>query len=223
MLFFLLSSGQVVCAGNDVDEIVIFFDQSASINDYDPKMVSRKWLTDFITTFNNTCKVTLFGFDDRLHKHGHVTIHTKKDVEILLEKISLIESHGLTTNFEIPFQHLLTLDNRESLKVAVITSDWEPEIWDEKQWYLSKSVRDDQRYEDLTRQYHLMKSQGESPEQIYKKLHALYQARNLELIEERLALVKESIGEKLFLLDIYGELEYFARWADLLDSDSISI
>ena len=213
IIFFLLCSTPASLADENVSDVIILFDQSASMNDYDPKLISKVWLLTFLKTFEKPYNVLLVGFDDKLHIHEKITMQNKTDVEPLREKIKRIETHGLTTDMEAPLRYLLERYDLNPIAFAVIISDGEPEIWDEKRWYLSKKIRSDFRYEGLTKQYLSLKNQGITKKQIYNRLKDRYQAMNLSVINERLAELKEKIGKKLIFLDISGDFKFFKSWA----------
>jgi hypothetical protein len=144
-------------------------------------------------------------------------------VDALAGKIEVVHTRGLATDLEIPLRYLLEGDATKPLSLAVIVSDGEPEIWDEKRPFLSKRVRTDQRYDDLNARYRSLKTEGRDPEQIYELLHADYQARNIKLIEARLAGIKERFGNKLVFLDVSGASEFFKNWAKAAGSEYIAI
>ncbi|HJP17967.1 MAG TPA: vWA domain-containing protein [Nitrospinota bacterium] len=219
--FFLLCLIPTSSAEENVGDIIILFDQSASMKEYDPKSISKAWLITFMKTFNKPYNVLLVGFDERIHQHTKVSMKNKKDFQTLRDKIKRIEAHGLTTDMEAPFRYLLERDENHPIAFVVIVSDGEQEIWDEKRWYLSKRIRTDNRYEELNKQYRSLKAQGVTFKEIYNQLKTLYHARNLNLINERLAKLKEKIGRKLVFLDISGDFKFFEKWAEAMDAQYI--
>lgn len=221
IVFFLLCSTPACLADENVSDVIILFDQSASMNDYDPKLISKVWILTFLKTFEKPYNVLLVGFDDKLHIHEKITMKNKKDVEALNDKIKRIETHGLTTDMEAPLRYLLERHDLNPIAFAVIISDGEPEIWDEKRWYLSKKIRSDFRYKGLTRQYLSLKNQGITKKQLYNRLKDRYQAMNLSVINERLAELKEKIGKKLIFLDISGNFKFFKSWAKTANAQYI--
>lgn len=223
LAFFCLCVHQPSLAEEEAVEVAILFDQSASMNDFDPKLVSKKWLMEFALSFKKTYTVVFAGFDDRVHEHVRLTTGSEEDVRLLSEKIESIITGGITTDLETPLQYLVESNAKRPLSMAVIVSDGEPEIWDEKRPFLSKRVRTDKRYDDLNSQYNSLKSEGRDPRQIYDLLHADYQARNIKLIKERLAWIKEKFGNRLVFLDVSGGSEYFTSWAKEAGSEYIAI
>ncbi len=208
-------------ADESVGDVIILFDQSASMKDYDPKLISKVWMLTFIKTFERPYNVFLVGFDDKLHKHAKVNMGNKKDVDALRDKIKKIETHGLTTDMEAPLRYLLERNDINPVAFAVIISDGEPEIWDEKRWYLSKKIRSDLRYEDLNKQYRSLKAQGFTKKQLYNRLQNLYHAKNLKVINERLGELSEKVGRKLVFLDISGDFKFFKNWAKAANAQHI--
>lgn len=223
IFFFLLLAVPASSADNKSGKVVILFDQSASMKDYDPKLISKVWLITFINTFEKPYDITFAGFDDVIHEHIRMVTKNKEDVITITKKAEEIKAKGLTTDLEVPLRYLLERNDIDPILFAIIVSDGEPEIWDEKRWYLSRKIRSDPRYEDLNRQYRSLKSQGISPRGIYDKLYSLYEARNLKLIRERLAMIKEKLGNKLVFLDISGEFEFFKDWAKTANAEYIMI
>ena len=220
-IFILSCSLPASFADEYVGDVIILFDQSASMKDYDPKLISKVWMLAFIKTFKKPYNVLLVGFDDRLHEHVKATMKNKKDIETLRDKIKRIRMHGLTTDLEAPLRYLLEHNDSRPITLAVIISDGEPEIWDEKRWYLSKKIRTDNRYEELNKQYRSLKAQGFTKKELYNRLKNLYHARNLELINQRLAKLKEKLGGKLVFLDISGNFDFFESWAKAANAQFI--
>lgn len=218
-----ICSSQSSFAVEETGEVAILFDQSASMNDFDPKLVSKKWLMELASSFKKPYNVVFAGFDDRLHEHVRLTTSKEEDARLLSEKIESVITGGITTDLETPLRYLTESNDKRPLSMAVIVSDGEPEIWDEKRPFLSKQVRTDKRYEDLNEQYRLLKSEGRDPRQIYDLLHANYQARNIKLIKERLMEIREKFGSKLVFLDVSGKSEYFRAWAKEAGSEYIAI
>lgn len=223
LAFICLCASQSSFAVEEAGEIVIMFDQSASMNDFDPKLVSKKWLMEFARSFKKPYNVVFAGFDDRIHEHVRLTTGKEEDVRLLSGKIESVITGGVTTDLETPLRYLVESNDKRPLSMAVIVSDGEPEIWDEKRPFLSKRVRADKRYDDLNSQCNSLKSEGRDPRQIYDLLHADYQARNIKLIKERLAGIKEKFGNRLVFLDVSGESEYFRSWAKEAGSEYIAI
>jgi Na+-transporting methylmalonyl-CoA/oxaloacetate decarboxylase gamma subunit len=223
LIFSLLFFASASSAADKPGKVLILFDQSGSMHQNDPKLISKVWLTAFIKAFKEPYDVTLAGFDDGVYEQIRITTEKKKDVEAIAEKVEKIETRGLTTDQEAPLRYLLESDEIDPVSFAVIVSDGEPEIWDEKRFYLSRKIRSDSRYEDLNKQYRLLKSRGLSKRELFDKLYSQYHARNLELIRERLAMIRERFGSRLVFLDISGEFEYFKNWADAAGAEYIPV
>lgn len=222
-VFLLLFSIQPSFADETFNDVIILFDQSASMNDYDPKLASKVWMLTFIKTFEKPYNVFLVGFDDRLHEHAKATMAISGDVDSLRDKVKSIKTRGLTTDMEVPLRYLLERNAINPIAFAVIISDGEPEIWDDKRWYLSKKIRTDLRYEELNRQYRTFKARGFTNKQLYNRLKDLYQAKNLNYINERLGELKELVGEKLVFMDISGDFKYFKNWAKAANAQHILV
>ncbi len=220
---FFLAAGMFLYSGASADtrpgDIVILFDQSASMKKYNPKLVSKLWVLTFINTFKKPYNVVLVGFDDKVYEHMSISTDNEKDLKAFKKKVERIRASGLTTDFEAPLRYLVEYD--KEVFFAVIITDGEPEIWDEKRWYLSKRIRLNERYGDLNRQYRELKSQGLTKAELYKRLNTPYSERNLELIDERLEQLKQKFGNKLIFLDILGKYEYLKRWSQTAGAELI--
>ncbi|MEO5373960.1 MAG: VWA domain-containing protein [Alphaproteobacteria bacterium] len=193
-------------------DIAILFDQSGSIARHDPKLASKAWLLTFLKTFSEPHKVALVGFDEELHEHLAVDTGSSADITALTDAVDAIITRGLATDLEVPFKYLVDHGD-PPVKLALIISDGEPEIWDGKLGYLSRRVRMDPRYDDLTTRYHEMEAAGVPRKQMYDQLGALFHTRNIDLIEAQMPKLSKLVGNRLVIWDLSGTSYYLRTWA----------
>ena len=195
-------------------DVLVLLDQSSSMRINNPGFLTNQWLFDFVKTLPGSGDVVVAGFDEKVH--SPITI-SRKEVEsttLLQAKLGGVKLAGRVTDFEQPLQYLLNYSG--DLALTVIVTDGEPEIWDnDRYWYLSRQVFNDARYHELNDRYKAMFAQGFKPEARYRKLFTLYSAKNLGLIEERLAEIKKKATPKLVFIDVYGKFDFLKRWAEM--------
>jgi hypothetical protein len=211
--YVIIGLPRAVTAQEQAD-IIILFDQSGSVGKHDPKLASKAWLLTFLKTFDNPYKIEIIGFDEALYRHLSVDRDTASNIDAVNQAIDGIAMVGLATNLEMPFRYLLNYA-KPSTKLAVLISDGEPEIWDGKLGYLSQEVQGDIRYDDLNRQYRQMRDAGVSKRKRFEKLGALYQTRNIELINGQLPGVAKLTGDRLIIWDLSGSSAYLQNWAKI--------
>lgn len=202
-------------------DLVIIFDQSASMQEYPPRLVARLWLQTFLNTFAHSRHMALAGFDEKVSVRLRVHSTDGKGLKSLKERLDKTPSTGRITDFERVFSFLLDYPDR--IAIAVIVSDGIPDIYDERLKQLSKTVRDDPRYEDLNRRYAAMWAQGLSRAERFNRLEEPYEARNIELIAQKLGKLKEKLGGKLVFLDVSGGGGRFADWSRLAGGKLIAV
>jgi len=196
-------------------EILILIDQSGSMRRYDPKLLSRIWLSTVVLTFKTPIRITVDGFDYEPHQHFSVVIREEAELSSLSDTLNGIETRGPATDFEIPFRYVLDRGAEDSLKMVLMITDGQPELWDKYLGFLSPRVLADDRYGDLNAQYRTLKASGLSEPELYSLMNAKYRVRNLELIERVVSLLSREKGKKLVIWDISGASEFMRRWADL--------
>ncbi|NVM23875.1 MAG: VWA domain-containing protein [Desulfobacterales bacterium] len=209
--FFLVC---VVSYAVDVPEGIIFVDLSRSVKKHNAWLKSRALLIAFLRTFKKPFRIVLAGFDEEIHEYISVVTETEADIETLAGEIQKIDARSYCTDLEIPFRYLLERDDKEAIGFVLIISDGEPDIWDGKLRHFSKNVKSDPMYEDLNRQYRMLKASGLSPDELFDRLRHLYHRRNLELIEEQLSALRDALGDRIILWDLSGESGYLKNWAE---------
>ena len=209
----------------DASEIVVVFDQSASMQHYDLSLMSKIWSTVFTGTFEKPYRITFAGFDDTIRENAVAMTAKKKSMDAIAQKIKRIETHGRTTDMEIPLRYMLEKQAVQTVSLALIVSDGKPEIsdWDKRRWYLSPKVLSDTRYEDINRKYMALAAKGLSHRQLFNRLAKAYDERNIQLIEQLLPRLKDKLGNKLVFLDISGQYPFFQRWAKMADAQSLVV
>lgn len=216
----LAAPGTALCETVNGD-LIIIFDQSASMQEYPPRLVAKLWLQTFLNTFAHSRHVALAGFDEKVSVRLRVHSADDKELEPLKERLDKTPSAGRITDFERVFSFLL--DYPEQIAIAVIVSDGIPDIYDEKFKQLSKTVRSDPRYEDLNKRYAAMRAQGVSRAERFERLDGLYEARNLELILQKIGDLKERLGRNLVFLDVSGGGGRFGEWSRLAGGKLITV
>ncbi|HIJ58046.1 MAG TPA: hypothetical protein HPP41_00055 [Deltaproteobacteria bacterium] len=209
--FFLVC---LVSYAEDVPEGIIFVDQSGSVKKHDAKLKSRALLIAFLRTFKKPYRIVLAGFNEEIHEYVSIVTETEADMEVLAGEIQKINARSYSTDLEIPFKYLLERDGKEAVEFVLIISDGEPDIWDGKLRHFSKRVKSDPRYEDLNRQYRMLKASGLSPDELFDRLRHLYHKRNLELIEEQMSRLRDGLGDRIILWDLSGESGYLRSLAE---------
>ena len=205
------------------DEIVILFDQSGSMGRYDPKLVSKIWLMTFLRTFEAPHRAIFTGFDEKIREYIEVSTDQRPDMAELVRTLDGISTSGLATDLEAPFRLLLERGNLRSVKLALIVSDGEPEIWDGKLGYLSKAVRADRRYDDLNRAYDGLAAEGLNAAQLFDRLGARFHLRNIDLIEAHLPAIGKALGARLIIWDLSGRSYYLRNWARMAGAQYLPI
>ncbi|MBW1675567.1 MAG: hypothetical protein JRJ79_02945 [Deltaproteobacteria bacterium] len=209
--FFLVC---LVSYAENTPEGIILFDQSGSMKKCDPELRSKALIVEFIKSLKKPHRIVLAGFNEEIHEYITLVTATETDVGALAGEIQKIDARSLCTDLETPFRYLLERESNEDVKFVFIISDGEPDIWDGKLRYFSKRVKSDSRYEDLNRQYYVLKASGLSPDELFDRLKHLYDERNLELIEEQVFRLKDGLGDRIILWDLSGESGYFRTWAE---------
>jgi hypothetical protein len=199
-------------APEPIGKIVILFDESASMNQHNAVSVAKLWVATFLSTFTRPYQIILAGFSETTVIHDEASTTDPAQIGPMREKVERLQAHGLVTDFEKPFAYLAR--NKESIALAILITDGEPEIWDEKSWYLSRTIRHDARYDNLNADYRQMRDGGASKEKRYRKLAESYTKRNLALTDQWLSMIKESPMIQLIVLDISGSHTYTRSWAE---------
>ena len=221
LIFYLLTAMITFGAMSSyaaTSEILILFDQTESILRYNTKLLSGLWVSNIIRMFEAPNRITLVGFDYESHEYFSVVIREEAELSSLSGTFDGIELSGLATDLEIPFRYVLGRVADDSLKMALIITDGEPDIWDENIGFLSPHVLVDERYKDLNTQYFSLKDSGLSGPELYNRMGAKYGTRNLELIEQAVSLLHGKMKMKLVIWDISGESELLKRWARQLNA-----
>lgn len=196
----------------EADDIVILLDQSASMKKYHLNSISKVVLTT-LRSLEKSYRVTLVGFDDKIHEYATAVTVDKKSMDALARKIGEIRINGLSTDMEMPLKYLLQRQTIQSVGLAIIVSDGKPEIWDEGRWILSRRVQSDIRYEDINKQHRALTGIGLSPRELFDRFGSLYQERNVQLIEQQLSHLKDTLGGRLIFLDVSEKSTFFQLWA----------
>ena len=212
--FFILAfmSVSFQSFADEKDEVIILFDQSGSFKKPNPRLLSRTWLLTFIQAFNEPCKVVFVGFDENIHEHFRMVV-SADNMDVLSQKIGEIDARGRLTDLEMPFKYLLERGRNDAVKLVLIVSDGEPDIWDGKLRRFSKTIKFDNRYEDLNRRYWELKKSNLSPDELFVRLRHLYYRKNLEITEKQASRLKDVLGDRMLIWDLSGESEHLKNWA----------
>jgi hypothetical protein len=202
-------------------DLVILFDQSASMQEYPPRLIAKLWLQTFLNTFGHSRHVAITGFDEKAHILLRVHSADSKGLKSAKETLDKTPSTGRVTDFERAFSFLL--DYPDEIALVVIVSDGIPDIYDEKFKQLSKTVRSDPRYADLNKRYTTMWAQGLSRSERFERLNKLYEERNLELIRLSMARLKKKFDGRLVFLDVAGKAGHFNEWSTLAGGKLITV
>ncbi|MBF0298655.1 MAG: VWA domain-containing protein, partial [Oligoflexia bacterium] len=218
---------------NSKQEIIIIFDQSGSLKKFDySKLPVESWHNTILKAYKHTYKITLIGFDERIHLHLKTEVNGKSNsskqiINVLSNKLKEVKNNGYTTDLERPFKYLLEMDNLKSIKLAILISDGEPDIFDKKLKYLSLRIRKDRRYSDLISQYDLLEESEESSNRKYNysrysNIVSQIERRNISLATEKVSQFKDILGKKLIIWDVSGKLPYLKNWASLAGAQYLS-
>ncbi len=213
--FFILAfmSVSFQSFADEKDEVIILFDQSSSFKKPDPRLLSRTWLLTFIRAFNEPCRVVFVGFDENIHEHFSMVVSADMNMDALSKKIGEIDVRGRLTDLEMPFKYLLERGKNDAVKLVLIVSDGEPDIWDGKLRRFSKAIKFDNRYEDLNRRYWKLKKSNLSPDDLFVRLRHLYYKKNLEITEKQASRLKDILGDRILIWDLSGKSEHLKYWA----------
>lgn len=209
----ILLNGPLLVSASAQGDVLVLLDQSNSMRLYNPGFSLHSWLVDFYKTVPGSGDLLLVGFDESVHAPITITQQEINSTELLQAKLETVKLAGRVTDFEQPLQYLLAY--KGDIALAVMVTDGEPDIWDGHLHFLSRSVLNDVRYGALNDRYKAMASQGVSPEERYRKLSGLYGQKNIGFIEEKLAALRNKLGQRLIFIDVYGKFNYLPRWADL--------
>ncbi|CCQ75591.1 vWA domain-containing protein [Magnetospira sp. QH-2] len=202
-------------------EMVVVFDESGSMERYDPKLASKLWLMTFVRTFETPHRLVLTGFDEAAREHMAVPTDDAEGMAALEKHIDAIEAKGLATDFERPLAYLRHKTATSQPALVLLVSDGQPEIWDAKLGYLSEAVRDDPRYGALNEK--LMALKDQSPAARYDRLGIAYHERNLALIEEHLPNLQPRLAGRLIIWDLSGRSYFLRRWAEALGAQYLPL
>lgn len=211
-LALVLNHPLSVVAAADGD-LLLLVDQSISMRIHTPMVPIRQWLFDFIKAWPGSGAVVLAGFDEQMHSSIKISREEIESGVGLRAKLTTVTMAGRVTDFEAPLQYLLS--SSEPFDQAVIITDGEPEIWDDRYCSLSRRVLNDARYGEINDRYRALAAKGLGRVAIYRQLSARYTEKNIGLIEERLAALKSTLGVRLVFIDLYGKFNFLQRWADL--------
>lgn len=170
----------------EIKEVIVFFDQSGSINLYDSDLASKAWPLAICKKTTEPYRIILAGFDDRIHIYVDLLTEDNKNPESIKNTLSKSKAKGYTTDLERPFKYLTEKNNLESIDFVLLITDGIPDVFDKKLGFLSWKIREDRRYQDLLDLYFLLKTSGESFNKIYEKVGILFFERNISFIEARL-------------------------------------
>ncbi|MBF0314985.1 MAG: hypothetical protein HQK50_11215 [Oligoflexia bacterium] len=193
--------------------MVIFFDQSGSVNLYDSTLASKSWPLTIFKKATASHRIILAGFDDRIHIYIDLITDNSNTTQSVENTLSKKKAKGYTTDLERPFKYLTEKKNLETIHFVLLITDGIPDVFDKKLNFLSWRIREDRRYQDLLDQYFSLKASGESPGKIYDKVGSLFFKRNIAFIEARLPKLKSILGPKLIIWDISGNSDYLKRWS----------
>ncbi len=206
-----------------IGEVVVLFDQSGSIKKYDPRLASKVWLKTFLRTFETPHRIVFSGFDEEIRDYIEASTDNPEDMDELAANMGAVAAGGRATDLESPFRLLLDRGGADAIKLALIVTDGEPEIWDKKLGYLSKAVRADERYADLNREFHALESQGVGSAELFDRLSNRYHLRNIEHIESLMPAIGRNFGGKLIIWDLSGRSYYLRTWARMAGAQHLSI
>lgn len=212
-VFIFWMSGTAVSGAADTGEVVVLFDQSGSIHQYDSKSLSKRWILSFVEMIGAPYEISLMGFDDRLYEHIKWPAKNKKSRQEMARSIDAMVAKGLLTDLEVPFEYLEKHQDRSAVKLVLVITDGQSDIWDRKLRFFSKKIKTDPRYEKLNRRYRTLKAKRASPDAMYKELRHFYHKKNLSLIKARASRIKPGMGKKVVIWDISGESKFLKTCA----------
>ena len=216
LLFFVVacSSSKALCAQTSGD-IVIVLDQSASMQEYTSRFMADLWISAFVQIFSGSQTVNLVGFSEDVKQHIRIGLKDESALKKLSEYLQKIPTSSLITDFEPPLKYLRTYPRQTDLVVFI--TDGKPDIWDEKNNYLSRKIRRDPRYADFnsvySRIYARSPPKSATKRKVFKSLKAGYEARNRALIDGHLKALRRKFGGKIVFLDVSGQHKYLPVWA----------
>jgi hypothetical protein len=192
-------------------KIVILFDESASMNKHNAVSAAKLWVETFLNTLSRPYQISLAGFSETAVTHAEASTADPEQIAAMRKKVERLQAQGRVTDFEKPFAYLAR--NKDSITLAILITGGKPEIWDDKSWYLSRTIRHDDRYASLNAEYRSMRDGGASRKQRYHKLVKPYEKRNRELIGQWLSMIRDSPTIQFIVLDVSGSNAYARSWA----------
>ncbi|MBF0247059.1 MAG: VWA domain-containing protein [Alphaproteobacteria bacterium] len=212
-LALAVSLGGAARAEEVPGRIIVIFDQSGSMQRYDPKLASKVWLTTFVKTFKTPHELVLVGFDEEAREHTVARTDHPKSMAELPRSMDAIAAKGKVTDFERPIRYLLGQEDFAAIKLVVVISDGAPDVWDRRLEYLSPAVLADERYGDLNARHAQLKAAGRTPGELFDALGTAYHQRNYDLIEGQLDELKAKLANKLVVWDLSGRSYFLRTWA----------
>lgn len=212
LFVFIACSPLSTVSAQEKGDIVIMFDQSASMQKFTPLFMADLWISTFTQTFAGSHTINLVGFSQNVTEHARIEMKDEPGLRKLREYMQKIQTSGLITDFEPPLKYLLEYPHQADLIVFI--TDGKPDIWDEKEGYLSKKIRKDKRYAKLNSIYDRSRSHGKDQRKLIASLKPRYEKRNLELIKGHLIKLRKKFGNKIVFLDVSGEYGYLPVWSD---------
>jgi hypothetical protein len=211
-LAVLVAPAGLCAAPGQAGKIVILLDESASMNKQNAVNAAKLWVAAFFNTFTRPYQIILAGFSETAEIHAEASTADPAQVSAMLKKAERLQARGIVTDFEKPFAYLAS--NKDSIALAILITGGGPEIWDDKNWYLSRTIRHDDRYASLNADYRRIRDGGGSRKERYRKLAKSYEKRNQELIGQWLSAIRDSPTIQLIALDISGSNAHIRSWAD---------
>jgi len=193
-------------------KIVILFDESASMNKQDAVNAAKLWVATFLKSFTRLHQIILAGFSETAVVHAEASTADPAQIAAMLKKVERLEARGIVTDLEKPFAYLAR--NKETITLAILITGGGPGIWDDQSWYLSRTIRHDDRYASLNAIYRRMRDGGASRKERYRKLAKSYEKRNQELTGQWLSTIRDSYTVQLIALDISGSNAHIRSLAD---------
>ena len=211
LLIAYLIASPANATSKSTGDIIILVDNSISMRRNLHEFKAQQWLTPFLEQLHTSNNLVLARFDEKVHKPLVLSGTYPGRVAKLQQKLNNIQYTGLVTDIEAPLQFLLSYSGNISL--ALIISDWKPEIWERKNCFLSRSIREDDRYKYLNSEYQDKSKKGASCSKLYEDLSQQFNDQNITFIEESLDKVKNNPAGELVFIDLYGKLHFSRIWA----------
>lgn len=190
------------------DLAVVLFDQSVSQRRLEPRLAAEAM--EAAARLPGIRTLTVGGFDEEVTWYLRAESPSSPAARKARERLRKLAPRERNADFEPVFRHLAEAVDPARVKVAVLISHGQPQIWDQR---LSPMIKADARYQDFNDQYRDLMGAQATKAELRDYLSPFYRERNARLTDAALTRLRQVLGARLIVWDVSGRSESLKAWS----------